>query len=83
MTQAELNIILLRVNNFDIKQKRHVIFVLLYATNTKQDLGKENTANFSRNTSFFVRTELQHTQLQLLINHFILIIDKFAIIYSG
>ena len=27
--KAELNIILLRVNNFDIKQKRHVIFVLL------------------------------------------------------
>ena len=38
--EAELNIILLRVNNFDIKQKRHGIFVLLYATNTKQDLGR-------------------------------------------
>ena len=35
---AELNIILPRVNNFDIKQKRHGIFVLLYATDTKQDL---------------------------------------------
>ena len=35
-----LNIILPRVNNFDIKQKRHGIFVLLYATNTKQDLGR-------------------------------------------
>ena len=32
--------ILLRVNNFDIKQKRHGIFVLSYATNTKQDLGR-------------------------------------------
>ena len=38
--EAELNIILPRVNNFDIKQKRHGIFVLLYATNTKQDLGR-------------------------------------------
>ena len=36
----ELNFILPRVNNFDIKQKRHGIFVLLYATNTKQDLGR-------------------------------------------
>ena len=32
-----INIILPRVNDFDIKQ-RHGIFVLLYATNTKQDL---------------------------------------------
>ena len=29
-----------RVNNFDIKQKRHGMFVLLYATNTKQDQGR-------------------------------------------
>ena len=36
--EAELNIILPRVNNFDIKQKRHGVFVLLFATNTKQDL---------------------------------------------
>ena len=28
------------VNNFNIKQKRHGIFVLLYASNTKQDLGR-------------------------------------------
>ena len=38
--EAELNIALPRGNNFDIKQKRHEIFVLLYATNTKQDLGR-------------------------------------------
>ena len=37
---AELNIILLRVNNFDIKQKNTWNFVLLYATNTKEDLGR-------------------------------------------
>ena len=35
--EGELNIVLQRVNNSDIKQKRHGIFVLLYATNTKQD----------------------------------------------
>ena len=38
--ERQLNIILPRGNNFDIKQKRHGIFVLLYATNTKQDLGR-------------------------------------------
>ena len=38
--ERQLNIILPRGNNFDIKQKRHEIFVLLYATNTKQDLGR-------------------------------------------
>ena len=35
-----INIILPRVNNFDVKQKRYGIFVLLYATNTKQNLGR-------------------------------------------
>ena len=38
--EAELNIILQRLNTFDIKQKRHGIFVFLYATKTKQDLGR-------------------------------------------
>ena len=38
--EAELNIILPMVNNFDFKQKMHGIFVLLYATNTKQNLGR-------------------------------------------
>ena len=39
---AELNIILPRVNNFNIKQnkQKHELFVLLYATNTKQDVGR-------------------------------------------
>ena len=37
--EAQLKIILLRVNNFDIK-KKYGTFVLLYATNTKQDLGR-------------------------------------------
>ena len=38
--ETELNTILPRVNNFDIKPKNHGIFVLLYATNTMQDLGR-------------------------------------------
>ena len=37
--EAELNIIFLRVNNFDIKQKRHEIIVF-YMLNTKQDLAR-------------------------------------------
>ena len=37
---AELNFILLRVNNFDVKQKRHGLFILLYTTNIKHDLGR-------------------------------------------
>ena len=36
----EVILILPRVNNFNIKQKRLGIFALLYVTSTKQDLGK-------------------------------------------
>ena len=35
-----INIILPRMNNFDIKQTKHGIFVLLYDNNTKEDLGR-------------------------------------------
>ena len=38
--EGELSIILPTVNDFDVRQGRHGIFVLLYATNTKQDLGR-------------------------------------------
>ena len=38
--EAELNTVLPRVNNFDIKQKRHEILVISYGTNTKQDVGR-------------------------------------------
>ena len=37
--EAELKIILTRVNNFNIKQKKAGIFVLVYVTNTKQNKG--------------------------------------------
>ena len=36
--EADLNVVLPRMNNFYIKQKRRGIFVLLYATITKQDM---------------------------------------------
>ena len=63
-----LNIMLSRVNNFDIKQKRCVvlkkIFVLLYATNTKQDLGQIKANKIQqisvKTQFFFVKAELQH-----------------------
>ena len=35
-----INIILPRMNNCDIKQTKHGIFVLLYDANTKEDLGR-------------------------------------------
>ena len=38
--EVDFNIILLRVNNFDIKQKRHEMFVLSSATITKLDPGR-------------------------------------------
>ena len=38
--KAELNIVLQKVNNFDIKQKKACNICLLYATNFKQDLGR-------------------------------------------
>ena len=50
-----------RVNNFNIKQKRHGIFALLYTTNTRQDLGKLRLTKHSKfrakHKFFFVKTE--------------------------
>ena len=54
-----INIILLpRVNNFDIKQKSHGIFVLLHATNTKQNMERlktNKTQQISVKTFFFCK----------------------------
>ena len=61
--EADFNITLPRVDNFDIKQKRHGIFVSLYATNTKQDWeGKDQqTQQISVKTQvLFVKTEIRH-----------------------
>ena len=55
--EVELNIILPGVNNFNIKQKKHGIYVLLYATNTKQDLERyrltKHSKVWSKHTSCF------------------------------
>ena len=62
------------MNNFDIKQERHGIFVLLYATDTKQDLGKPRLTKqpiLVKMQAFFVKTELRHIKLQL-VNNFVL-----------
>ena len=47
--EGELNVILQRVNNFDIKQKWHGTFVLLYYLfyyKIWEDKDLQNTANF-------------------------------------
>ena len=70
--EAELNIKLPRVNNFDIKQKRHGIFILFYASNAKQYNAKIKAHKISITIQlFFVQTELQH----LLVNE--LTFEKF------
>ena len=46
--EAELNIISLKVNNFVLNKKRHGISVLLYATNTKKDLGRKRLTKHSK-----------------------------------
>ena len=43
---------------FHLKQKRHEIFVLLYATDTKQDLGKTQQILVTTKV-FTVKTELR------------------------
>ena len=67
--KAELNIILLRVNNFDIKQKKawNICFIICHQHQTRS--GKIKTKNTQ---VFFLKAELRHIKLQLLVNHFIL-----------
>ena len=51
--------ILPRVNNFNVEQKRHGIFVLLYAINTKHDLERQRLTKHSKfqskHASFFCK----------------------------
>ena len=54
--EAELNIILPSVNNFDIKQKdMEYLFYYIPPTPKKisEDKDEQNTANIDQNTSFF------------------------------
>ena len=71
--EADLNIILPRVNNFDIKQKEasNIYFIICHQHQTRPGKIKtKKTANFGQNKFFFVKAELQHLELQLLVNHF-------------
>ena len=55
--KAELNILLRRVNNFEIKQKKDMKYLFYYMPPTPdkiwEDKDKQNTANVGQNTSFF------------------------------
>ena len=62
--EAELNIILPRVNNFDIKQKKawNICFIICHQHQTRSGKIKTNkTQQTSVKTQvFFVKTELRH-----------------------
>ena len=56
--KAELTIILPRVNNFDIKQKKawNICFIICHQHQTRSGKIKTNkTANFCQNTSLFCK----------------------------
>ena len=75
--KAELNIIIPSVNNFDIKQKKawNICFIICHQHQTRSGKIKANKTQqiLVRTQVFFVKTELQHIFLQLLVNHFILL----------
>ena len=79
--KAELDIILPRVNNFDIKQKKawNICFIIWHQHQTRTGRTKTNkTKQISVKTQvFFVKTELRHIKPQLLVNHFILFLFIF------
>ena len=62
--EAELNMILPRVNNFDIKQKKawNICFIMWHQLQTRSGKIKANkTQQISVETQgFFVKTELRH-----------------------
>ena len=72
---VELNILLLGMNNFDIKQKEtwNICFVISHQHQTRSRKIKANRTQQILVTTqvIFVKTELQHT---LLVNHFILLL---------
>ena len=73
-----MNIIFLRVNNFDIKQKKawNICFIICHQPKTRSGKIKvDKTKQILITTQvLFVKTELQHIQLQLLVNHFKLLL---------
>ena len=85
--EAEMNIILPTVNNFGIKQKkaRNIYFIICHQHQSRSGKIKANkTQQISVTTQVsFVKTELQHIQLQLLVNHFILLLLFFSEIINS
>ena len=76
--RAELNIIILRVNNFDIKQKKawNICFIICHQQQARSGKIKNNETQqiLVITLAFFLKIELQHIQLQLVVNHFILLL---------
>ena len=70
--------VLLRVTNFDIKRKKtgNICFIICHQQQARSGKIKvDKTQQVSVTTQvFFVKTELQHIQLQLLVNNFILLL---------
>ena len=63
--EAELNIILPRVNNFDIKQKKawDICFIICHQHQTRSGKIKANKTkqiSVKSQSSFYVKAELQH-----------------------
>ena len=62
--QTELNVILLRVNNFDIKQKKawNICFIICHQHQTRSGKIKANKAQqiLVKRKFFFVKTELYY-----------------------
>ena len=81
--KAELNIILPRVNNFEIKQKKawNIYYIIWhqYQTRSRRIKTKKTHQTSAKTQAFFIKTELRHIKLQLLVNHFIL----FSLIFSS
>ena len=65
-----INIILPRVNNFDIKQKKawNICFIICHQHQTRSGKIKTNKTQqiLVKTQVFFVKTELRHIKLQLL-----------------
>ena len=69
------------MNNFDIKQKRHEIcFIICHHQQTRSGKIKTNKIQqiSVKTENFFIKIELRHIQLQLLVKSFyIIFVDIF------
>ena len=74
--EAELNIILPRVNNFDIKQRKawNICFIIRHQPQTRSGKTRAKQSKSITTQVFFLKTKLKHVELQVLVNHFILLL---------